>query len=245
MSSNWQEEVAVVIAAHGDRGGEAPNRLLVSHADRLARCGRFRFVAPGVLKGEPALEAALLAAAASGAGRIAVYPFFMSDGYFTRTVLPERIRAAGLDREVVQLPPFGLDPAVPPLLDRLARGEAGRAGLEISGTRLLIVGHGSQFGPASAEATRKAAEAVGGLGGWAGVEAAYLEEPPYPAEALRGSPLPAVVAGFFAGDGMHAGEDVPEAIQDSGVRAVYAGSAGADAEVVSLIEAAVAAQLAP
>lgn len=240
--SSWQRDVAVVIAAHGDRAGEEPNSLLLKHAAALHRSDAFRLVAAGVLKGSPSIEEALAAARDSGARHVALYPLFMADGYFTRTVLPERVRAAGLDGVAEILQPFGLDPAVPGLIGALARARADAAGWPPAASRLLLVGHGSKLGPASAEATRAAAQAVAAQGQWAAVETAFLEEPPFVADALSGGEAPSVVTGFFSGDGMHAGEDVPAAIRQSAATALYAGSVGSAPEVAAIIGRAIAAR---
>ena len=232
-------DVAVVLAAHGDRGGAAPNSTLRSHRDRLQAMGVFRTVTAGVLNGEPSLESALLATQAAGAQRIAVYPMFMAAGYFTNMVLPERIAAVGLDRQCRILEPLGQDLRIPSLLLDEARAAAAAAGLEPAATRLLIVGHGSKLGPASANATREVASAVARLQSFMSVETAFLEELPFVDAALAGERPPTVVSGFFSGDGLHAQEDVPEAIAEAGGRAVYAGSIGRSAELASIIRDAV------
>jgi sirohydrochlorin ferrochelatase len=231
--------VAVVLAAHGDRGdaiarGEA-NATLLAHRAALAAAGRFRSVSAGVLKGAPSLEAALEEARATGGDRVAVYPLFMADGYFVRQVLPARVAAVDLDCECRILPPLGVEVALPALLRAEALAAAKAAGFDAAAARLLIVGHGSELGPASAEATRRAAAAVAGLGGFGSVATAFLEEPPFLDAALAGAHPPTVIAGFFSGDGLHAGEDLPAAIRDSGARAVYAGPIGGSPAIPGLI----------
>jgi sirohydrochlorin ferrochelatase len=58
---------------------------------------------------------------------------------------------------------------------------------------------------------------------------------------LRASAAPAVVAGFFFGNGLHAGEDVPDAITETGANAVYTGAIGNTPAVAPLIAAALTA----
>ncbi|MDX2308564.1 MAG: CbiX/SirB N-terminal domain-containing protein [Hyphomicrobium sp.] len=237
------KDVAVVLAAHGDRGGDAPNRALRSHRDGLAAMGLFRTVEAGVLNGEPSLESALKLAQSKGAIRIAVYPMFMSAGYFTNTVLPERISRMGLDRQCRILEPLGLDLRIPELLLAEALAAAHAHGLDPGAARLLIVGHGSKLGPASANATRHVALAVARDSRFKIVDTAFLEEAPFLDDALSGDPMPTVVSGFFSGDGMHAQEDVPKAIAASGHAAVYAGSIGRSAELATVVRDAVVAAM--
>ena len=249
VSESWLlNKVALVLAAHGDRGeaieqGRA-NSSLLSHRDELAAVGVFRTVTAGVLKGDPTLEAALEAARTSGANRFAIYPMFMADGYFVKRVLPERIAAMGMGSGVRILTPLGLDEAVVPLVMTEAAAAANAAGFHTSTARLLVVGHGSQLGPASADATKLAAARLRATGTFADVSVAFLEEAPFLNDALGNLRLPTVVAGFFSGDGLHASEDIPAAIREAGANAVYSGSLGRMSQLPALIERSVRAALA-
>jgi len=236
-------DTAVILAAHGDRGGEAPNAALLAHCSALAASGRFRAVYPGILKGEPTLEASVRAAVDSGARCIAVYPMFMAEGYFTRTVLAGRLAALEIPVDVHILPPLGADPRLPAVMLAEALGTAERAKIAPETARLLVVGHGSQLGPASADATRAVAAFIAGEDRFGAVETAFLEEPEFLDDALSRTYPATVVLGFFSGDGLHAAEDVPEAIAVTGARAVYAGSIGQSPAVVALIRSAIEAHL--
>jgi sirohydrochlorin ferrochelatase len=126
------------------------------------------------------------------------------------------------------------------LREALAAAEAN--GLDPGQTRLLIAGHGSKLGPASATATRKAAARVAIARRFAIVATAFLEEEPFVEDALRGNPTPTVIAGFFFGDGLHAGDDIPEIIAEAGAHAVYTGAIGNNPAVAPLIAAALLSQ---
>lgn len=226
---------AVVLAAHGDRGGSFSNAALLAHRDALRSGGDFACVSAGVLKGEPSLEDALAAAIASRPARIVVYPVFMADGFFVRTRLADRVAAAALSVPWEIFPPLGTDADLPELVLRHAERAAGKMGFAPAATTLLLVGHGSKFGPASADATRVVAKAVKDLKVFADTATAFLEEPPLVEEALAAAKGPVVVSGFFAGDGMHAGDDVPNAIARCAATAIYAGSVGNDSAISELI----------
>lgn len=234
--------LAVVLAAHGDRGGETPNAILLAHAKALAAMGVYRCVVAGTLKSEDLpLEHALQEAKRSGAGRIAVYPMFMADGYFTGTVLPERIASAGLAGRCMLLAPLGLDPKIPGLMLADALATAARKSLKPLGARLLIAGHGSKISRASYRATERVASNLRRMEHFATVDTAYLEEDPLLEAQLTAPNLPTVVAGFFSGDGMHAAEDVPRAILQSGADAHYSGAIGQHAQIPAIIHSAVQA----
>lgn len=237
-------DTALVLAAHGERGGARDNASLLSHRDALAARGIFQAVSAGTLRSDPDFDEALATGASSGAGRILVYPFFMSDGYFVRRVLAERITDAGVKVPVDVLGPLGCDPDLCALLLERAGASAAQAQFAPEATRLLVVGHGSKFGRESAEATEAMAEMVRGAGPFAYVETAFLEEPPMVTDALAGDQRQTVVAGFFSGDGMHAHDDVPAAIKETGANAVYTGAIGAHPRVPDLIMSAALASLA-
>jgi sirohydrochlorin ferrochelatase len=235
MMTRHDEDIAIVLAAHGDRGGGFTNSALFAHRHALDAAARFVSVSAGVLKGDPALEEALAVAQASGAGRILIYPFFMADGFFVRTRLSERVAAANLRGRWEILPPLGVDPGLPPIILDQAVATAEAAGFAPAATTLLVAGHGSKLGPASADATRAAAATIAEAGVFHAVATAFLEEPPSVEDALRAVKGPVVVSGFFSGEGMHAADDIPTAIANSRVRAVYAGPVGSGQAVSALM----------
>lgn len=230
------ETVAAVLVAHGDRGGATPNAALRAQAEAVRKLTGVD-IRTGMLKGDPTIEQALAETAATGATRIAVYPLFMAEGYFLQKVR-ERVLAVGLAPEPKILTPLGLDPALPDILVEESVTVASREGIEPSAARLLIVGHGSKLGPASATATRKAAARAALARRFASVTTAFLEEEPFLDDALRASSVPTIVAGFFFGDGMHGGEDVPDAIEETGANAIYTGAIGNSPAVAALIATA-------
>ncbi|MCU0954512.1 MAG: DUF4202 family protein [Hyphomicrobium sp.] len=236
-------DVALILAAHGDRGGDQPNSTLLSHASALSDRTVFKSVSSGVLRGEPSLEDVVIAAVEGGARCLAVYPMFMSDGYFTSKVLPQRIDAMGLPVDVHFFQPLGSDPRLPGLMLSLALRTARERNWLPSAVRLLVVGHGSKIGPASAQATRSVSTAIAQSGQFQSVECAFLEEAEFVVDALkRLKETPTVVLGFFAGDGLHSAEDVPEAISESDAMAVYAGSISKTPELQDLILSAARAE---
>lgn len=236
-----RNEIAVVLVAHGERGGDFSNGALHAHAEAVRASGGFAAVSSGVLNGTPTFEEALALAAHSAARHILVYPFFMADGYFSRQVVPRRIRAAGLDARCRVLQPLGLDPGLPELILAEALATAAGAGLDPAASRLLLVGHGSKGARASIRATEEVAARVAIGGRFQSVETAFLEEPPFLDDMLVGRRPPTVVVGFFSGDGLHAAEDVPEAIAAMAANAVYTGAIGSKPGIDNLIVAAVLA----
>lgn len=234
----------LLVVAHGERGGAGEDRFARILAGRLAATGRYRRVAVGFIRSEPSLEEA---ARRLSARRLVVYPLFMSDGYYVRQAIPERlgIGPAGRDgtgRAVRVAAPLGLDETLPGLVADLAARAAARAGLDRSAAHLLLVAHGSSKGPESAAAARRVAARVAALVPFASVTTAFLEEAPFLDETLRTVPGPVVLLGLFAGEGMHAAEDLPAALARAGRRdAILADPLIADDRLIERIVAALAA----
>lgn len=229
-------DIGILIAGHGERGGNADNGVLLALRDRVATLVAAP-VEAGVLSGEPSIDHALQALARGGCERILVYPFFMSDGYFVRTVVPERLARCGVSLPWRVLPPLGLDIMLPALIRRRALAETVSAGWRPAKTRLLIVGHGSSKSRASAEATRVAADNVAMIKQFKNVETAFLEEPPYIADRVGREHGPTVIAGFFSAEGLHARDDIPAAIAWTGAR--YTGPIGAEPEIAEFVASAI------
>lgn len=235
VNASPESTVALVLTAHGDRGGSGANKHLASHAEALKERGDFAGVFYGVLNGEPTVEQALDEADTCGAKEIVVYPVFMSAGYFVNTVLAERVSAAGLRTPTGIMQPLGLDKRLALLMLEHSLRASKSAGIDPAGARLLIVGHGSKKGEESADATKRAARLLSPHSPYARVETAFIEESPFLAETLERYDGTSVVAGFLSGEGLHGGEDIPEAIKESGARALYTGPIGLHPRVPELI----------
>jgi sirohydrochlorin ferrochelatase len=112
----------LVLVGHGSRAPEA-NAALADLARTLARdTGVPTF--PGYLEmTEPTIPDALRTAAASGAGRIVVVPYFLSPGMHVRRDLTDIVAAARAELDVtIEISDFlGAHPEVPRLLAELAR----------------------------------------------------------------------------------------------------------------------------
>ncbi len=240
ISGKGTSQAAAVIVAHGERGGAFSNVILKGHAQKAAEALPNVAVAAGVLSGEPVLEAALADVARRTLGPILLYPFFMAPGYFVNVKLPRRLADAGLAERCRVLPVFGLEGPLPVLI----RDRAVAAAEEIASAnqcRLLLVGHGSKVARASAEATEAVAACLRELGGFARVETAFLEEAPFLEDVVLADTRPTVVVGFFNGDGLHAAEDVPEAVSKFDGPITYTGPVGAFPEASNMIARSIAA----
>ncbi|MFN4154808.1 MAG: cobalamin biosynthesis protein CbiX [Paracoccaceae bacterium] len=211
------------------------------------------------------VQAATLAAAGALADAVGqageagglVYPMFMADGWFTRQHLPERLvkacQAALFDAGTCDrdncggvagcarwhiLPPFGLDRSVQDLALRVLH-EAGVP----PGGEVLLAAHGSGRSAAPSEVAQEVAERLGQGLLLARSEAAFIDQTPRLAEVSGFGP-DAVCLPFFAAEGEHVTDDLPDALRQAGFAGRTLPPLGRDARVPGLIAAAlqVAAQ---
>jgi sirohydrochlorin ferrochelatase len=228
---------ALLIAAHGDCGGDRGNVLAIELARRMRLSRHYEEVVVGYMKSDPTIEEA---AARIGAERIRLMPLFMSDGYYVREAIPRRLGIHdGVDamgHHVVIATPLGLLPELPRVLLEASVDSARAEGLLPSASTLLVVAHGNGNSTQSAGTARAIAQQMAEHRVFAGVQTAFLEEPPFLKDVLASAPRPLFVLGLFAGCGMHGLEDLHnavEALHDSSVRIVE--QLGGYARVIELI----------
>ncbi len=196
-----------LIVAHGAPADPAPQEavlqaLAAATAPHLPAGWRIR---GATLAAEGALEQAL-----DGLHDPLIYPFFMAEGFFTGTLLPRRLAEAGITY-ARQTPPFGVDPALPDLMARVALEAAHEAGITPASSALLVAAHGSKVSRTSADSTHAMVAALGPLTGFNRILAGFVEETPFLADqarALGARHLPALLrAGSRACGGRHPRRD--------------------------------------
>ena len=145
-------------------------------------------------------------------GQLIIYPCFMSEGYFTRSVLPRRLGA----RNVQVLSPLGLEAELPKLVIDVLAVRAAERGWELPGVELLLAAHGSARGDKAAEATRHFADALTSLATFSGVRLGFVEQAPFIADAAQNLPDRTLCLPFFAQEGDHVRNDIGDALREVG-----------------------------
>ena len=165
-------------------------------------------------KEEPSLRDALFLFDSETTPEVYVVPNFISEGYFTQTVIPRELELNGrvTKRPTGQLwkycPPVGNHPSVTDLL--LQRAHQVAPGVDPAETALLIVAHGTDLNENSAAAAKREAEKIRALGKYGAVLNVYMEEAPLVADWRKLTSAPnVVVVPFFISDGLHSYEDIP------------------------------------
>lgn len=217
-------EKEAILVAHGAPANPVPQeQTMQALAVRVAMWLPGWRIRGATLAQPNALEAALAALKAP-----LIYPFFMAEGWFTRTNLPRRLAAAN-SAALTQLAPFGTDPALPDLMTQEARKAGADAGL-------LIAAHGSKVSKTSSDTTYQMVESLKARG-FAQVRAGFVEEAPFLADVAQdmrgGTCLP-----FFALRASHVVQDVPEALKEAGFQGPLLPPIGEAGSVAKLIAAA-------
>ena len=201
---------ALIIVGHGSTVNPDSSAPTLDHAEEILRRGKFGEVCCAFWKEEPSLRQVLHMVDRDD---IYVVPNFISEGYFTTTVIPRELELDGPvtrrgGRTIKYCEPTGNHPRMTELL--LHRAAQIAPGVPPSQTSLIIVGHGTDLNENSAAAAKREAGRIRERGIYAEVVNAYMEEEPLIAkwDALSTQPN-VIVVPFFISDGLHSYEDIP------------------------------------
>jgi len=207
-------DIALLIVAHGSTVNPDSSAPTLAHAAEIRRRKIFADVECAFWKEEPSLRDAIFLFDPESIREVYVVPNFISEGYFTQTVLPRELELNGrtTKRSNGQLwrycEPVGNHPLMTDLLLRRAHEIA--PGIPESETTLLIAAHGTDLNENSAVAAKREAEKIRALGRYAAVLNVYMEEPPLVSDWRKLTKTRnVVVVPFFISDGLHSYEDIP------------------------------------
>ena len=205
-----KQHTALVIVGHGSTVNPGSGASTLAHAGEIRRRGLFAEVACAFWKGQPALQDAL---SALRSREIYIVPNFMSEGYFTREIIPREMGLHGAltkqgGRVLKYCRPVGNHPGMTGLL--LRRAASVSPGIPREQTSLMIVGHGTGRNENSAEAVKREVKKIRALNLYAEVAGAFMEQKPRVDGWLELTAQPyVVVVPMFISDGPHSTRDVP------------------------------------
>jgi sirohydrochlorin cobaltochelatase len=205
---------ALLIVGHGSTVNPASSTPTLKHAATIRGRGIFAEVACCFWKEEPSLRDALCFFRDPAIREVYVVPNFISEGYFTRTVIPRELELTGTETERSNgqvwkyCEPVGNHESMTGHL--LERAYEIAPGISDKETTLLIVAHGTSLNDNSAVAAKEQAEKIRDLGRYAAVLNVYMEEPPLVSDWVNLTKTQnVVVVPFFISDGLHSYEDIP------------------------------------
>jgi sirohydrochlorin cobaltochelatase len=207
-------DAALLIVAHGSTVNPDSSAPTLEHASDIRRRKIFAKVECAFWKEEPSLRDALFLFDPKSIRDVYVVPNFISEGYFTQTVVPRELELNGpiTKRSNGQIwrycEPVGNHSLMTELLLNRARDVA--PDVDPAETSLLIVAHGTDLNENSAVAAKREVEKIRSLGKYAAVLNVYMEEPPLVSNWRQLTKTEnVVVAPFFVSDGLHSYEDIP------------------------------------
>jgi sirohydrochlorin cobaltochelatase len=205
---------ALLIVAHGSTVNPDSSAPTLAHAVEIRCRNIFADVECAFWKEEPSLRDAIFLFDPESIREVYVVPNFISEGYFTQTVIPRELELNGriTKRSSGQIwkycEPVGNHSMMTELLLKRA-GEVAQDA-DPAQTTLLIVAHGTDLNENSAVAAKREAERIRGLAKYADVLNVYMEEPPLVSDWRKLAKTPnVVVVPFFISDGLHSYEDIP------------------------------------
>ena len=207
-------DAALLIVAHGSTVNADSSAPTLAHAEEIRRREIFADVECAFWKEEPSLRDAVFLFDPESIREVCVVPNFISEGYFSQTVVPRELELYGriTKRSNGQIwrycEPVGNHPIMTDLLLRRAQEIA--PGVPKNEATLLIVAHGTDLNENSAVAAKREAEKIRSLGKYSAVLNVYMEEPPLVSEWRKLTKTRnVVVVPFFISDGLHSYEDIP------------------------------------
>ena len=209
-----RSDAALLIVGHGSTVNPDSSRPSLDQGAAIRERNIFREVGCCFWKEEPSLRDALFFFGEPDIHEVYVVPNFISEGYFTQTVIPRELELKGrlTTRPNGQIwkycEPVGNHPAMTELLLRRAREVA--PCVPEAETTLLIVGHGTALNDNSAIAAKREVARIRARGHYGSVQNAYMEEAPLISDWARLTNTPnVVVVPFFISDGLHSYQDIP------------------------------------
>jgi sirohydrochlorin cobaltochelatase len=205
---------ALLIVGHGSTVNPDSSAPTLAHAAEIRRRKIFADVQCAFWKEEPSLRDAIFLFDPESIREVYVVPNFISEGYFTQTVIPRELE---LNERITKRPsgqiwnycePVGSHSRMAELL--LKRADEIAQDADPAETTLLIVAHGTDLNENSAVAAKREAEKIRALRKYAAVLNVYMEEPPLVSDWQKLTATQNVVAvPFFISDGLHSYEDIP------------------------------------
>jgi len=209
-----KSDSALLIVGHGSTVNPDSSAPTLAHAAEIRRQGVFRDVRCAFWKEEPSLRDSLFLFDPEEIRDVYIVPNFISEGYFTQTVIPRELELEGRTtkrpngQQWYYCAPVGSNPSVTDLLLRRAKEVA--PAVDPAQTSLLIVAHGTDLNENSAFAAKREAEKIRARGKYAVVLNVYMEEPPLVSDWKDlTSTRNVVVVPFFISDGLHSYDDIP------------------------------------
>jgi sirohydrochlorin cobaltochelatase len=206
---------ALILVGHGSHISGESSEPVYRHAAAIRRLGAFDEVRECFWKEEPSLREIFDLVESD---EIYVVPVFISEGYFTREVIPRELGFSSAPsttvregRRIHYCAPVGTHPWMTGMILRRAEETAGMSDEEAGRAGLIIIGHGTERNSNSSEVIYRVTGEARATGCFGQVEAGFLDQAPGVGEVLAGMEMTEVVlVPFFIAEGWHTQETIPD-----------------------------------
>jgi len=199
---------ALVLVGHGSARNPGTRKPICANVQRIKAMNLFDEVRCGLWKEDPHVSITLDKVSSPN---IFVVPFFIADGYYTRTVIPEQMNLSGaLTRKNGQTIHYtrsvGGHPRFAHLLHRHAVGGGWRPG-----DALVVLGHGTERNPASGTNVYLQTERLRRELPGEDIRTLFIDQAPFVQTVWEScSAGRIVIVPLFIADGWHVTETIPE-----------------------------------
>ena len=229
MSQNDYSDAALVLLGHGSTVYDTSGEVVFQHARELRSRRLFTDVREAFWKQDPKIKVVL---SSLSINRIFIVPLFISEGYFSKDVIPRELGFKNEGESVFSrilhrgsqtlfyCEPVGTHDSMTNVLLQRARDAVEMFPFprapKAKDLTLFIAGHGTEQNENSRASIQHQAELIRAQNLYAGVHAVFLEEAPEVSECFYlAETRHIVIVPFFIGEGMHSQEDIPVMLGDS------------------------------
>jgi sirohydrochlorin cobaltochelatase len=207
---------ALILIGHGSHLSGESSEPVYRHAATIRRLHLFDEVRECFWKEEPSLRQILDLVESD---EVYVVPLFISEGYFTREVIPRELGLSGPAPSVTRVAgktvhycaPVGTHPWMTGMILRRAEETAGMSDEQAGRAGLVIIGHGTERNAGSGEVIYRVTEEARRTGRFGRVETGFLDQEPGVGAVLSSFSNPEVVlVPFFIAEGWHTQETIPD-----------------------------------
>lgn len=225
---------SAIIVAHGQPSDPDPAEAEIAALARKVAARLTGWTLRSVTLAKPgALDRAV-----AGLDAPLIFPFFMADGWFIRTALPDRLARAGAQSPRI-LTPFGLLPETLALTDERAAAAATERGWDITETTLILAAHGSGRSAYPREAAALTARSIAERHPFKAIRSGFIEESPSVDEAAAGTGPKSICLPLFVARWGHVETDLPAALAKARFEGALLDPVGTAPEVPDLIAHAI------
>ncbi|MFZ4115652.1 MAG: CbiX/SirB N-terminal domain-containing protein [Chthoniobacterales bacterium] len=200
----------LIIIGHGSTTNPDSSEPTHLHADHIRAQKIFKEVRVAFWKEEPSMREVLYGITTP---ETFIVPNFISEGYFTQTVIPRELELTGKmtlrgDQRFYYCEPVGTHSSMTGVI--LKRAYETAPNVPLQETTLFIVGHGTNLDANSAKAAQDQVARIQKMNLYGEVLSAYMEEPPLINDWWKLARQPnVIVVPFFISDGLHSYQDIP------------------------------------